>query len=87
MSEPLTTEVTIQDQRGLHMRVATEITRASRTFSARIRISSGKRTADAKSPLSMMGLAAPFGTKLLITAEGDDADQALRCLTELLSTP
>ncbi|MBO7741303.1 MAG: HPr family phosphocarrier protein [Victivallales bacterium] len=87
MSEPLTTEVTVQDQRGLHMRVATEITRASRAFTAQIRIHAGSRVADAKSPLSMLSLSAPCGTKLRITADGDDAAEALRSLEALLSTP
>lgn len=87
MSELLTKEVTVMDQRGLHMRVATEITRASRAFSARIQIVAGQRVADAKSPLSMMSLAAPHGTKLLLKADGEDAAQALNCLEELLSTP
>ena len=87
MSEPLRTEVTVMDPRGLHMRVATEITRASRAFKSTLKITAGKRTADAKSPLSMMSLAAPTGTKLVISADGEDAQTALDCLVKVLSTP
>ncbi len=53
-------------------------------FACGIEVKKATLTVDAKSIMSVMRLAATKGTKLLITADGDDAEQALDALSELV---
>ena len=45
----------------------------------------GDREANAKSPLTVMSLGAKEGEKILIKAEGDDAEEAVDALVEFIS--
>lgn len=54
-------------------------------FASKIEVSNGSLTVDAKSIMSVMRLAAVKGTLLKITANGDDAADAVDTLSELVS--
>ena len=56
------------------------------TFTSRITVVKGEREADAKSILGVLGLGALGGTSLVLRAEGNDADEALAALAELVPT-
>ena len=45
----------------------------------------GKREANAKSPIKLMALGAKKDEKVIIRAEGDDAEEAVDALVELVS--
>lgn len=53
-------------------------------FSATIEVTKGNETVDGKSILSILTLAAEQGTELEINATGNDAQQALAALSELV---
>ncbi len=54
-------------------------------FASKIEVSNGSLTVDAKSIMSVMRLAATKGTVLHVVADGDDAQQALDALAELIA--
>ncbi len=79
--------ITIVNRLGLHARAAARLVRAACSFKSELRIERADRsaTADAKSILSVLMLAASRGTHLRITAEGDDEVEALKSLSEMIS--
>lgn len=85
MSTPVTREVEICNQQGLHARPATQFVKLASTFTSQIMIVRGTDRIDAKNILDVLTLAAGQGTKLILEANGDDAESALTALTELVN--
>ena len=83
MADPQTT-VTITHNLGLHLRAAGAIVQAAAKFKADISIGFGSLTANGKSIMSVLSLAAPCGAELTISAKGDDADNAIQIISELV---
>ena len=54
-------------------------------YSSKIEVSNGTLTVDAKSIMSVMRLAAVKGTVLKITADGEDAGEAVDVLVKLVA--
>ncbi|MFZ8834523.1 MAG: HPr family phosphocarrier protein [Candidatus Caldipriscus sp.] len=80
-------EVELKNILGLHARPSTMIANLASNFKSEIfieRISDGMR-ANAKSVFGVMMLAAPKGTVLKIEAEGEDAEEAVKALVELIN--
>ncbi len=72
---------------GLHARPAMQFVDVANKFSSNILVRKGGEEpvdADGKSVMQMIILAATEGTPLDIEAEGDDAEQAVQQLTELV---
>ena len=78
------TSVTITNKVGLHARPARLLVQAAAQFQAKITVSKGDKTANAKSIVGVLKLGAACGDTLLLQAEGDDAEQALRGLVDLV---
>lgn len=80
----LTAEVTVQDRRGLHLRLASEIVRTCTGFASEILVTAkdSAKTVSAKSTLGLMALAAPFGTRLTVAVKGADAPAAMQALKD-----
>lgn len=79
--------VIITNRLGLHARAAAQLVRAANSYSSDVRIerADGSASADAKSILSVLMLAAGRGTELRVKAKGDDAAQAMSHLCELIA--
>ena len=79
--------VVITNRLGLHARAAALLVRTANTFRSSIRLerADGTASADAKSILSVLMLAASRGTELRATAEGDDEEEALNALCGLFA--
>ncbi len=54
-------------------------------FGSKIELSTNSITVDGKSIMSVMRLGAAKGTILKIVADGDDADQAVNAIVELVT--
>lgn len=80
----LTTEIVILNRLGLHARPAMSFVDTSNAFQSDIRVCKGPQEVDGKSIMSMMMLAATQGTKLLVKAKGDDAQDAIDKLLDLV---
>jgi phosphocarrier protein HPr len=80
MTEPQprdSSQIVIADPLGLHMRTAAKLVILARPFRSDIRIIARGATADAKSLLDLVTLAAGCGTPLDIVAHGPDAEAAV----------
>ncbi len=78
-------QVLVTNQLGLHARPASQIAREAQAFAASISIVAQDQTADAKSILDLLTLAASQGSTLEIRASGADAAQAVRRISELFA--
>lgn len=78
--------VTISNRLGLHARAAARLVRRASQFNSRVELirEDTAESADGKSILSVLLLAASRGTCLIIKAEGDDEERAADALTELV---
>ncbi|HVQ28448.1 MAG TPA: HPr family phosphocarrier protein [Vicinamibacteria bacterium] len=78
--------VRINNRLGLHARAAARFVQTANRFRSRIGASRDGRTMDGKSILGMLLLAASEGTELELSAEGDDAEEALTALAQLVES-
>ena len=78
--------VVIRNSLGVHARAAAKFVHAAGAFAARVTVSRGERSADGKSILGILLLAAPRGSEILVTADGDDEMQALEALVRLVDS-
>ena len=72
---------------GLHARAAARLVRLAATFRCKITLIRGDSglTANAKSILSVLHLAASAGTDLSVTADGVDEDLAIAAIERLFA--
>jgi phosphocarrier protein HPr len=82
----VTREVTIINKLGLHARPAAQLVKTASQFSAEIFFKKGNLEVNGKSIMGVMMLAAEKGSKILITADGDDEVQALEALVKVFQT-
>ncbi|MBO8162005.1 MAG: HPr family phosphocarrier protein [Thermosipho sp. (in: Bacteria)] len=78
--------VEILNRTGLHARPAAKFVEKASKFKSKITIEKDGKKADAKSILSVLGLGVGKGSKIKITAEGEDEQQAVEQLVELLNS-
>jgi phosphocarrier protein len=64
--------IKLVNRQGLHARPIQRIVEVCRRHQSKIRIARGVDEVDGRSILEMLTLAAPRGTELMLTAEGDD---------------
>jgi phosphocarrier protein HPr len=77
--------VVIPNPLGLHARPAAQLVRLASTFQSQIELVKDDLSVNAKSIMGVMMLAAECGSTLSIRASGDDAEQALQALAELVA--
>jgi len=78
-------EITIINKYGLHARPAMQVVQLAQKYASNIEVAKDALKVDAKSIMSVMRLAATKGTKLKISADGEDAQQAIDALTQLIA--
>lgn len=76
-------EVEVVNKMGIHARPASLIVQEAQGFKSDVLIHKNGEKVNAKSILSVMMLAAEQGTKLIIEAEGPDAEETLQAMKEL----
>lgn len=84
-SQQWSRETMVGPEEGLHARPAARIVKTAKGYSSRITVTRGGREANAKSPLSMMSLGAQKGEKVVIRAEGDEAERAVDAVLAMIS--
>jgi phosphocarrier protein HPr len=75
----------ITNKVGLHARPAALFVQTANKFKSTITVKNGDVTANAKSILRVLTLGAGNGVVITVIAEGEDAEQALKALQELLA--
>lgn len=77
-------QVVIGNEYGLHFRPAMQLVDVAKRYDCAIRLVRGEQIVNGKSIMDVMMLAAEKGTVLVIRADGDDAEQAVRALEALV---
>lgn len=78
-------EAEIINRLGLHARASAKLTQLAGQFKSEVWISRNTRRVNAKSIMGVMMLAAGKGSRVTLEADGEDADQALTALTQLIA--
>jgi phosphotransferase system HPr (HPr) family protein len=84
-SSKASAEYVVGNQLGLHVRAAAMVVRTMSPFSSKVTIRAGDSEADARSVLDLLTLSASKGTRIVVEAEGDDADAAVATLGDLIA--
>jgi phosphocarrier protein HPr len=69
---------------GLHARAAAKFVHTASQFSARVMVRHNDEEVNGKSILGLLLLAAPCGSRLTVTATGNDEDSALSAIAALV---
>lgn len=78
-------ETRVGAEEGLHARPAAMFVKTAKGFSSEIVVVKGDKEVNAKSSMKIMSLAAKKGDGITIRAEGEDAEEAVDALVELIS--
>lgn len=73
----------VGNDRGLHTRPSTELVKCASSFKSHVSLIYQKQSVNAKSLLGILMLAATKGAKIVIEAEGEDAEQAVNSIINL----
>ena len=76
--------ITLQNKLGLHARAAAKLVNTAAGFASRVSLEFKGQTADAKSIMSVMILAAASGSEILIRCEGEDEAAAMDAICALI---
>ncbi len=79
-------QVGVRNELGLHLRVAGRFVKMASAFQSEVKVHYKGIIADGRSILSLLSLAAEYGTMLAVEAHGCDAEDAVAALADLIST-
>ena len=74
----------IRNKLGLHARPAAMFVKLANTFQSEVWVEFEDDEVNGKSIMGLMMLAAPSGSKIFVTAKGEDAETALLALGDLV---
>lgn len=77
-------KIEIKNKLGLHARAAALLVQTVNRFSAQVSISKDGQTADGRSIMGVLTLAATQGSKIQVEAVGADAEQAVKAIEKLV---
>lgn len=78
--------VVIENKAGIHARPASIMVQAATKFKSKIKLTAKGKTIDAKSILMIMSMGLVKGTEVTISAEGEDASDAVKAIKELIES-
>jgi len=76
---------TIVDEMGLHARPATVLVNTAGKFAADIVLNYNGKSVNLKSIMGVMSLGVPHNADIVVTADGDDANEALDAIANTLA--
>lgn len=79
-------EIEIINELGLHARPAAMFVKLANEFSCEITVEKGQEQVNGKSIMGIMMLAAGKGSKIKVTAEGPDAQEAIIEIEKLIQS-
>ena len=74
----------IKNRLGLHARAAALLVQTVNKFSAQVSVSKDGQSADGRSIMGVLTLAATQGSKIQVEANGEDAEKVVKALEKLL---
>jgi phosphocarrier protein len=78
-------EFDILNRLGLHARAAAKLVRLANEFASEILVAKDGMEVNGKSIMGVLMLAAPMDAKILIRANGPDAEEAVAAIGELIA--
>ncbi len=78
-------EAEIVNKLGLHARASGKLTQLAGSFPCEVWMERGSRRINAKSIMGVMMLAAGKGSKVMVTTTGEQADEALQGILQLIA--
>jgi len=78
-------EIEIINKLGLHARASAKLSQLAAQFPCEILLSRNERQINAKSIMGVMMLAAGIGSTVTLETVGDEADEAMKALTDLIN--
>ena len=85
MGMKVNSEVTVINKLGLHARASAQLVKLAGTYASDIRLTLREQSVDGKNIMGLMMLAATYGSRIMVTAEGEDADRAVERIGALFS--
>lgn len=77
-------EIEIINKLGLHTRAAAKLVTTAARYACQVQLGFGGKSADAKSIMSVMMLAAAKGSLITISCDGEDEQLAMAAIVELI---
>jgi len=84
METPVIRVIVIRNKQGLHARPATMFVKLAQKFNSRIVLVRETQRVEAQNIFDVLTLAAGLGTELVLEAYGDDANEAVEALADLV---
>jgi len=78
-------QVEIINRLGLHARAAAKLEHTANVLRSQVYVGTGEEEVNAKSILGLLTLAATKGTPLMVRAEGEDEEEAVRAVVALFA--
>jgi phosphocarrier protein len=78
-------DVDIVNRLGLHARAAAKFVSCAGGFASDVVVERNGRRVNGKSIMGIMTLAAAYGTSIHVQVQGDDEEQAMAALTQLVA--
>ncbi|MEM7377221.1 MAG: HPr family phosphocarrier protein [Pseudomonadota bacterium] len=78
-------QVEIINKLGLHARAAAKLVKTAAVFASDITLERSEQCVSAKIIMGVMMLAASKGTTVVVSAEGEDAEEALDAVVDLIN--
>jgi phosphocarrier protein HPr len=79
-------ELPITNQRGLHARASAKFVKCAEAFDAEITVTRDGMSVPATSIMGLMMLGAAIGTSIMVEARGNQAEEALEALAQLVDS-
>lgn len=76
----------IENRLGLHARPSAKLTQLASKFKCEVWLERDGRRVNAKSIMGVMMLAASYGAQVTIDTDGEDEDEALEAILELIAS-
>jgi len=77
-------KIALINKLGLHARAASKLVTVAQGYSSDISIDFGDKNANAKSIMSLLVLAAPYQSELMLTVNGEDEQEAHDAIKALI---
>lgn len=85
MSKKVIVEVVIRNPQGLHARPAATFVQIASKYNSNIALQKGDERVNGKSIMGILTLGIEQNAKVVLEADGDDADEVVTELTQLLT--
>lgn len=85
MSKKVIVEVVVKNPQGLHARPAATFVQIASKYNSNIALQKGDERVNGKSIMGILTLGIEQNAKVVLEADGDDADEVVTELTQLLT--